>query len=101
MTLSGSVLTLFDSRFRVDIDNRQTAEALFCEIYDSVTKQEEVSDELDSLKISNFRKDSGDVKDVLTEIIARLATLTPLPLKSIRKDIMLNRFPRTAVSGTG
>lgn len=65
-----------------------------------MTKQEEISDELASLKISDFRREGKNDKEAVTELIDRVAALTLLALPSGRSDSMQKRLLRSAVSGT-
>lgn len=90
MSPAGSALTLFDRHFQIDQDNWQCVDVFFSDTYDSVMKQEEVSDELAARKISIFQRGANSEKDALTNP-------KPLVLRSDHNDIMKKRFLRTAV----
>lgn len=62
MTLPRRFLTLFDSHFGIDQPNWAQLVDLFNERYDSVTKKEEVSEELSTLRMKDFRKEDGNEK---------------------------------------
>lgn len=66
MTLTGSTLTLFDVQFQMDQYYWHSVKDLFSSRYNSMTKQEDVSDELGSLRLS-FRKEIKTYKETLTK----------------------------------
>lgn len=55
-TIAGSALTLFDSHFSINAMEWTLVDALFMSRFDSQAKKEDVSDNLDSLRIETFRK---------------------------------------------
>lgn len=57
MTMGSRALILFDSHFDIDSHNWERVDAVFKNGYVSVTKQEEVSYELATLKLAEFQKD--------------------------------------------
>lgn len=100
MTLSGSALTQFDRHIHIDQDIWTNVDSLFTSRYNSFTKQEDVSDELASLMVTDFRKEGKNDKDVLTELIDRVATLTPLALRSDCRYNMQKTFLWSAASSS-
>lgn len=100
MTLSGSALTLFDSHFVIDQINCAQVVDFFNKQYDSETKQEEMSEELRSLRIKKFRKEGSSDEEALESLVDCITTLYPLSLPSDRNNLMQKRFLRQAVSET-
>lgn len=100
MTLSGSALTLLDSNFLINGDNSENVDALFISRFDSVAKQEEVSDELATVRVSDFQKDDENNKDGLAKLFDIITTLIPLSLPSDLSDSMQKIFLKGTLNGT-
>lgn len=92
MTLSGSALTPFNSHFVIDRPDWAQVVDMFSKRYGSVTKQDEISKKLSSLRIEDFRKEGGSNKEALGDLSDRIATLYPLSLPTDRNDMMQKIF---------
>lgn len=83
-TFKESALTLFNNHFLTDQDNRVSAYAHFLNRYDSYTKQQEVSDDLPSMMIGEFRSDTSSMQSETAEPIDRINMLAELSVPSGR-----------------
>lgn len=87
MNFKKIVLNLFGNHFLINLDHWNTVEALFTNRYGWNTMQEDVSDELSALCISDFRKDTSD-KGAILKLVDRVATQTPVAVLSKRCNKM-------------
>lgn len=80
MTVHGSALNLFDKDFIIDHGNWSNVHMLFTNGHDSKTKQEEVSEELSSVRITNLRSEDESEEESRTknDLISTLAMLALL-----------------------
>lgn len=74
---------------------------LFTHRYDSATKQEEVSDELASLKLDDFKEEQDGEKEALSKLVATIAKLYPFSIPSTSNESMQWPFLKSAGSGLG
>lgn len=93
-----SALKLFESQFLLDQDNWDNFDMQFTKHYDSFILQDEVSDELANLQNLDFLKEENNGKDALTNLVDRIATIDPLPLKSDGSDTMQKRVLKGVAS---
>lgn len=91
---------MFDIHFLVDEDDRNNVNTLLTNLYDSCTKQQEVSDDPAALRTGDFRKDALGEKEALRSLVDRIAVLNPTALPSDRNDTMQKCFLRSTVSRT-
>lgn len=73
MTLYGSALTLFDTRFVIDQPNWLQMESLYSQRYDSGTQQKEVFDDLASLTFEDYRTDTKNGKEAFSKVVDHIA----------------------------
>lgn len=99
MTIAGSAVTLFDIHFSLDASTWPQVDTLFSNWSYSITKQEDVSDDLVSRRIATFRKDRDSDKDVLRRLISQISTLHLLAWQSDQNDIVLRRLLPSALRG--
>lgn len=99
LTVHGSTLKLLDNHLLINQNNRACVDNLFSSRYDFITRQEEVSHELNAIRIESYQtSDEGD-KTALPIIIDNINTLPLLVLPAGETDKMKRRFLRMAVSG--
>lgn len=89
LTLSGSALTLFDSYFVVKEPNCPQCMGLYTERLASITKKEEVSEELTTLRIEYFRKEE---KEALVKLVYEITKRYPLSFQTDLNEAMEKPF---------
>lgn len=100
ITLGGDELLLFDAHFLIDHPSWQQVDVSFSQHYDSSTKQEEVSDELEFLKIDNFKEDDVTDMQALAKLVDRIAACYMLSLYSDRNETKQKKFLKQVVNGS-
>lgn len=88
MSFDNSVVTLFDANFAVGFTDWSKIDHLFSQRYDSARKEEEVPDDLASVKLEEYKRETEDDKNALRKVVDRIAKLYSLSIPSDKNEAM-------------
>lgn len=100
LTLLETTLILLDAHFAIDEPNWPQVGVLISNKFSSRKRQEEVSDELASPRIAQFREETKGEKKALEKVVDKISKLDALSLPSDQNEIVQKRLLKQAVSGT-